>query len=85
MRLRVEAARARTYVTTRLIIGITVAIAVWLVLLRRDYLEPFDSVAGQAMLVVIGTTFAVSGVVMQRMARPVEPPRLLAPMREGRR
>ena len=78
MRLRVEAARARTYVTTRLIIGVTIAIATWLVLVRRDYLEPFDSVGGQAMLVVIGAVFAVSGVLMQRMARPDEPARLLA-------
>ena len=78
MRLRVEAARARTYVTTRLIIGVTIAIATWLVLVRRDYLAPFDSVGGQAMLVVIGAVFAVSGVLMQRMARPDEPARLLA-------
>lgn len=78
MRLRVEAARARTYVTTRLIIGVTVALATWLVLVRRDYLEPFDSLGGQVMLVVIGGVFAISGVLMQRMARPDEPARLLA-------
>jgi len=78
MRLRVEAARARTYVTTRLIIGVTVAIATWLVVMRRDYLEPFDSLGGQVMLVVIGAVFAVSGVLMQRMARPEETSRLLA-------
>lgn len=78
MRLRVEAARARTYVTTRLIVGVTIAIATWLVLVRRDYLAPFDSVGGQVMLVIIGAVFAVSGVLMQRMARPDEPARLLA-------
>lgn len=78
MRLRVEAARARTYVTTRLIIGVTIAIASWLVLMRRDYLAPFDTIGGQAMLVVIGAVFAVSGVLMQRMARAEEPARLLA-------
>lgn len=78
MRLRVEAARARTYVTTRLIIGVTIAIATWLVLVRRAYLAPFDTAAGQAMLVVIGAVFAASGVLMQRMARAEEPARLLA-------
>jgi Flp pilus assembly protein TadB len=78
MRLRVEAARARTYVTTRLIIGVTVTIATWLVLVRREYLRPFDTVGGQAMLTLIGAVFAVSGVLMQRMARPDEPARLLA-------
>lgn len=78
MRLRVEAARARTYVTTRLIIGVTIALATWLVLVRRDYLEPFDSLGGQVMLVLIGAVFAVSGGLMQRMARPDEPARLLS-------
>ncbi|MGI8684934.1 MAG: type II secretion system F family protein [Acidimicrobiales bacterium] len=77
MRLRVEAARARTYVTTRLIVGITVALTTWLVVFRRDYLAPFDTAAGQVMVIVIGAIFAVAGVVMQRMARPVEPARLL--------
>ena len=84
MRLRVEAARARTYVTTRLIIGITIAMSAWLVLLQRDYLTPFDSAAGQVMLAVIGATFAASGVLMQRMARPVEPMRLLAAVEHQR-
>ena len=77
MRLRVEAARARTYVTTRLIVGITAAITVWLVVFRRDYLAPFDTAAGQVMVIVIGAIFAIAGAVMQRMARPIEPARLL--------
>lgn len=78
MRLRVEAARARTYVTTRLIVGVTIAMAAWLVLVRREYLAPFDTIGGQAMLVVIGGVFAGSGVLMARMARADEPARLLA-------
>jgi hypothetical protein len=77
MRLRVEAARARTYVTTRLIVGITVVIATWLLLFRRDYLAPFDSAAGQVMLVVIGVVFVGAGVLMRSMAEPTEPARLL--------
>ena len=77
MRLRVEAARARTYVTTRLIVGITVLIGGWLLLFRRAYLAPFDTVGGQVMLIVIGATFLGAGVLMRRMAEPVEPARLL--------
>jgi hypothetical protein len=77
MRLRVEAARARTYVTTRLIVGITVVIATWLLLFRRDYLAPFDSAAGQVMLFVIGGVFVGAGVLMRSMAEPTEPARLL--------
>lgn len=77
MRLRVEAARARTYVTTRLIVGITVLITGWLLLFRREYLAPFDSAGGQVMLVVIGTVFLSAGSLMRRMAEPNEPTRLL--------
>lgn len=77
MRLRVEAARARTYVTTRLIVGITVLIATWLLVFRREYLAPFDTAGGQVMLVVIGSVFLGAGVLMRRMAEPTEPARLL--------
>jgi Flp pilus assembly protein TadB len=85
MRMRVEATRARTYVTTRLIVGLTVAMTAWLVLLRRDYMAPFDTAGGQVMLLVIAGVFLASGVAMQRMARPQEPPRLLAPSIGGER
>jgi tight adherence protein B len=77
MRLRVEAARARTYVTTRLIVGITILIATWLLVFRREYLAPFDSAGGQVMLVVIGAVFLGAGALMRRMAEPTEPARLL--------
>lgn len=77
MRLRVEAARARTYVTTRLIVGTTVVVSVWLVVFRREYLAPFDSAGGQVMLVVIGAVFLGAGSLMRRMAEPNEPARLL--------
>lgn len=77
MRLRVEAARARTYVTTRLIVGITVLIGTWLLVFRREYLAPFDSAGGQVMLVVIGAVFLGAGALMRRMAEPNEPARLL--------
>lgn len=77
MRLRVEAARARTYVTTRLIVGITVMITTWLLAFRREYLAPFDTAGGQVMLVVIGAVFLGAGSIMRRMAEPNEPARLL--------
>lgn len=77
MRLRVEAARARTYVTTRLIVAMTLGMTAWLVAFHRPYLAPFDTAAGQAMVVVIGAVFCGAGVVMARMARPAEPARLL--------
>ena len=79
MRLRVEAIRARTYVTARLIVTITVIMGVGLVVLRRPYLAPFDTAAGQVVLAVIGGVFIAAGVLLARLARPSDPPRILAP------
>lgn len=78
MRLRIEAARARTYVTTRLIVGITLGIAIWLIGFRRDYLAPFDSAGGQVMLLLIGAIFGGAAMAMNRMAEPSEVARLLS-------
>lgn len=79
MRLRVEAIRARTYVTARLIVTITLIMGVGLVVLRRPYLAPFDTAAGQVVLAVIGGVFIAAGVLLARLARPSDPPRILAP------
>ena len=35
-----------------------------LVVVRREYLEPFDSMGGQVMLVLIGSVFAASGILI---------------------
>jgi hypothetical protein len=78
MRLRIEAIRARTYVTARLIVFITVGMGAGLVVLRREYLAPFDTFAGQLVVALIGGVFLSAGVMLARLARPTEPPRLLA-------
>lgn len=82
MRLRVEAARARTYTSVRLVVGITVVFTGGLVVFSRDYLEPFDDAVGQGVLLVIGAIFGVAYWAMVRMAEVSEPERLLARLSE---
>jgi tight adherence protein B len=69
MRLRVEAGRARTRTTVRLIVGTTLAFAAGLVVLNRGYLAPFDTAVGQLILAVIGGLFAASFLWLARIAR----------------
>src|SRR5581483_5230618 len=69
MRLRVEAGRARTYTSTRMIVGVTVSFAVGLVLFNRQYLEPFDSAAGQLVLAAIAALFGFGVWSLSRLAR----------------
>lgn len=79
MRLRVEAGRARTRTSVRVIVGVTVALAFTLALLNQSYLEPYDSALGQLVLLAVGGAFATGFVWLARMTRPVRPERLLAP------
>ena len=78
MRMRVEAGRARTRTSVRVIVGTTLAFAVAVVLLNRPYLSAYDSVTGQAVLLGIGVLFAAGFAWLARITRVVEPPRLLA-------
>jgi tight adherence protein B len=58
MRLRIEASRARTRTSVRVISVFTTGFAVGLVLFNRSYLEPYDSVSGQLVLALVGSCFA---------------------------
>lgn len=77
MQLRVDAGRARTRSAVRIVTGFTVAFAVGMVVLNRGYLEPFDSSLGQLVLAGIGACFAVAFVLLDRMTRASDPPRVL--------
>ncbi|MEC3974318.1 type II secretion system F family protein [Amycolatopsis sp. H20-H5] len=74
MRLRVEAGRARTRTSVRMIVGVTVAFAAGL---NRGYLAPFDGVLGQLMLALVGGLFTISFLWLARMARYQTPDRFL--------
>jgi Flp pilus assembly protein TadB len=77
MRLRVDAGRARTRTTVRMVVGTTLVFAAGLVLLNRSYLTPFDSVVGQLMLALVGALFAISFLWLSRIARMRRPDRFL--------
>ncbi|MBA8823804.1 Flp pilus assembly protein TadB [Saccharopolyspora lacisalsi] len=77
MRLRVEAGRARTRTSVRVIVGTTLAFAAGLVVLNRGYLAPYDGVAGQLMLLMVGGLFGLAFWWLGRITRASEPERFL--------
>ncbi len=78
MRLRVEAGRARTRTSVRVIVGATGALVLGLAVLNRGYLAPYDSAVGQLVLLLVGSTFTAAFVWLSRMTRPVPAERMLA-------
>ena len=78
MRLRVEAGRARTRTSVKVIVGATGALVAGLALFNRGYLAPYDTATGQLVLVLVGAVFATAFVWLARMTRPVTVERFLA-------
>jgi tight adherence protein B len=78
MRLRIEAGRARTRTSVRIITTSTLAFAGLLVVLNRDYLTAYDTLTGQLVLLAIGALFTVGFLGLTKIAAFTEPPRLLA-------
>lgn len=78
MRMRVEAGRARTRTSVRVIVGTTLAFAVAVVVLNRSYLSAYDSAVGQIVLLGIGVLFALGFAWLARIAKVNEPHRLLS-------
>ncbi len=79
MRLRVEAGRASLRTSARMITTVTAVMAAGLVLLYRGYRAPYDSAAGQLVLLLVGAIFTAGFTLLRRMARPQQPARILAP------
>jgi tight adherence protein B len=78
MRMRVEAGRARSRTSVRVVVGTTVGFAVAMVALDRPYLSAYDSATGQVMLLAVGALFAVGFAWLARIAAVPEPTRLLS-------
>jgi tight adherence protein B len=58
MRLRVEAGRARTRASVKVVSISTVAFTSGLVILNRRYLDPYDTPLGQMVMALVGIAFA---------------------------
>lgn len=78
MRIRVETGRARTYASARALVLITFGFAVVLMLFSPTYMEPYDSMSGQLVLMMIAALFAGALWGLVQLGRPSESPRILA-------
>jgi len=78
MRMRVQAGRARTRTSIRVIVGTTLGFATGMVLLDRPYLAAYDSITGQILLFVIGALFGLGFAWLTRIATVPEPVRFFA-------
>ena len=78
MRLRVQAGRARTRTTVRVVVGATLSMAAGLALVDRGYLAPYDSALGQLVLAGVGAIFAGAFGWLSHMAKPQVTGRFLA-------
>ncbi len=60
MRMRIEAGRSRTRTSVKVITIATTVFAVFLLIFNRNYLHPYDTAIGQAVLGLIGVCFGSS-------------------------
>lgn len=74
---RVEKSRAKATTDARLIIMVTLAMAVGLVVFNRGYLHPYDSTVGQVVLAIVGGLFAIGFRWLHKLAQHKELPRVL--------
>jgi len=83
MRQRVQASRARTRASVRIITGTTCVFAGALILLNRDYVSAYDSPAGQLALLAIGGLFAAGFAGLTKIGAADQPARFLIPTTGG--
>lgn len=81
---QVHASRARTRTATRVIIATLGLFAAGLVLFNRDYLAPYATVEGQAVLLLVGALVGLGLWLLQRMSRIEQPARVLTRREPGR-
>ena len=74
----VEVGRSRVRTATKVIVGVVAVAVVFLALVNREYLEVYDTRAGQFVLAIVGAVFATGGWLLTRMARIDLPDRFTA-------
>ncbi|NYE50025.1 Flp pilus assembly protein TadB [Spinactinospora alkalitolerans] len=79
MLVRVAAGRARVRTAMRIIVTVTLALAVGLLVFNPTYLAPYDGLFGQVALAVIGVLWAIALTWLARLARTDLGPRILRP------
>lgn len=76
MKQRIEGSRERSYTQSRIVAGTSIVFVLFLVVFRRDFLAPYDTLGGQIAQAVIGGLFAFSGYAMYKLGRPKDPVRV---------
>ena len=76
-RLRIAVARARVRTAVRVTVGATLSLAAVLVAFDTPYLQQYESVTGQVVLMGIGVLFAAAFGWLRHIARPPTAHRLL--------
>lgn len=77
LRLRIHASRARLRTAVRVVVGSLALFAGGLILFNPRYLEPYESLTGQLVLLLVAAVMGTGYVLMQRMARLQVPDRFL--------
>lgn len=77
MRLRVEAGRARTRTSIRVITGTTLTFAVAVIAFNNDYVTPYRTGIGQLVLLLVGVLFGLGFTWLARIAATRPPARFL--------
>ncbi|HEX2895505.1 MAG TPA: type II secretion system F family protein [Marmoricola sp.] len=77
MRRRIEASRRSIRRSVRIVLLIVLGMMAMLSLLNRSYVQPYDSVAGQAVLVVIAALFSAGLLWLRSLSAPSKTDRFL--------
>ncbi|GAA1279107.1 type II secretion system protein [Planotetraspora silvatica] len=79
MRRRVSSERQSTRTSVKIIVIAALLFAGGLVVLNRSYVDDYNSLLGQAVLVVVAGLFGAGFAWMRRLAKFEKPARILAP------
>lgn len=82
MRLRVESSRAKLHTSSKIILSVVGVAMLLLVLVGRDFMEPYGTTAGQLVLLVAGGMLAGGLVLLNRMSQ-IDMPERFSPRRRG--
>lgn len=77
MRRRVESSRRSVRRSVRIVLGIVLSVVGALSLFNRQYVQAYDGVTGQLVLLVVALLFLAGLLWLRRLARPEQVERLL--------
>jgi Flp pilus assembly protein TadB len=78
MRRRINADRRSTRRSVQIVVLVSVGLAVALAVLDPKFVQPYNSVLGQLVLIIVGVVYAAGVLWLRRLAKFEAPQRLLA-------